>query len=183
MAQTKEKYTPNSCFQVHFQNKSLLACYSSLSSYAQGQFSKCTWMIVHPDAFKDNSAVTHKALHQFRHIHHEYGSVTLTWHCLTLLTKLAALWMLLEYSEKSFILPVKMRCSMWTLFSRLWILWLGIYGKDWTFFMLAILGRQVLSFQRLQTLAAVHRNAKHQLNVNKWNLCFRVFLAVHIMHS
>lgn len=74
MAQTKEKYTPNSCFQVHFQNKSLLACYSSLSSYAQGQFSKCTWMIVHPDAFKDNSAVTHKALHQFRHIHHEYGS-------------------------------------------------------------------------------------------------------------
>lgn len=83
MARTKEKYTPNSRFQVHFQNKSLLACYSSLSSYAQGQFSKCTWMIVHPDAFKDNSAVTHKALHQFRHIHHEYGSVTLTWHSLT----------------------------------------------------------------------------------------------------
>lgn len=83
MARTKGKYTPNRCFQVHFHNKSVVACYLSLSSCAQGQFSKRTCRIVHPDAFKDSSAVTHKTLYWCIHINREYGSVTLAWHSLT----------------------------------------------------------------------------------------------------
>lgn len=79
MARTKGKYTPNSCLQVHFQNKSVLACYLSLSLHPR----TVQQMHMH-DAFKDSSAVTHKALHQFIHIHHKYGSVTLAWHTLTL---------------------------------------------------------------------------------------------------
>lgn len=167
MARTKGKYTPNSCFQVHFQNKSFVACYSSLSSCAQGQFSKSTCRIVHPDAFKDSSAVTHKALHLFIHIHHEYGSVTLTWHSLTLSTKLAAPWMLLEYSIKSFSSAVKMRCSIWLLFSRLWILWLAIYGKGRTFFTLGIFGATGFIFSKAADLGCGARECQVAIKC-KW---------------
>lgn len=44
-------------------------------------------------------------------------------------------------------------------------------------------GATGLSFQRLQILAAEHGNVKYQLNGNEGNLCFRVFLAMHIMQS
>lgn len=133
MARTKGKYTPNSCLQVHFQNKSVLGCYLSLSlrprTVQQMHVQDCTSRCLQGQ-FSSNTQSTASV----------YTHTSQVWIChfgLTqsdTLTNLAAPWMHLEYSDKSFSSAIKMRHGMWLLFSSLWILWMGIYGKGQTFF-------------------------------------------------
>lgn len=184
MARTKGKYSPNRCFQVHFQNNLVLA-------------SPFVFVKLHPrtvqrarstGAFLPTPSRTVRQ--RFPRIHHWYGSVTLTRQSDTL-TKLAAPRMRLESRDKSFGPAAGMRRSTVTraiTFPTSLNFMIGVFtGKGRTppsppqqpptsFETFYFLRRQLLSrLQRLQTSAAARQNVEWQLNVNGWNFAFPGF--------